>query len=83
MSRNLNDWMIKEPIKGNHYKLWKLPSGSVFTISTPTGPVPFQVKEQKGTLTKCIGNGKETMIDSSIKVNYFSNVDNFKEAISA
>jgi hypothetical protein len=70
MSRNLNDWMIKSPIKGNRYKLWKLFPGSVFTVSTPIGPVPFQVLEQKGTLTKCLSGDKTTSMDSSVEVTY-------------
>lgn len=70
MSRNLNDWMINEPVKGNRYKLWKLLPGSVFTISTPIGPVPYQVLEQKGTLTKCQSGDKTTSMDSSIEVTY-------------
>lgn len=75
MSRNLNDWMIKEPVKGNHYKLWKLLPGSVFTISTETGASAFQVKEQKGALTQCSSDGKMTWMDSSIEVQYLSAVD--------
>ena len=70
MSRNIKDWMIKEPVKGNRYKLWKLLPGSVFTISTPIGPVPYQVMEQKGTLTKCQSGDKTTSMDSSIEVIY-------------
>ena len=62
--------MIKEPVKGNHYKLWKLLPGSVFTISTPIGPVPYQVMEQRGTLTKCQSGDKTTSMDSSIEVIY-------------
>ena len=77
MSRNITDWMINEPIKGNHYKLWKLPSGSVFTISTPTGPSFYRVLKQKGTLTQCLNDGKDTLIDSSIEVNYFSDIEEF------
>lgn len=62
--------MIKSPIKGNRYKLWKLFPGSVFTVSTPIGPVPFQVLEQKGTLTKCLSGDKTTSMDSSVEVTY-------------
>jgi len=70
MSRNLNDWMITEPIKGNHYKLWKLLPGSVFAISTPMGPSMFEVISQRGTLTKCKSGDTVTMIDSSNEVIY-------------
>lgn len=73
MSRNLNDWMIKEPTQGNQYKLWKLFPGSVFTIPTQIGPLAFEVMEQKGTLTKCKGGGKTTSMDSSIEVTYLNN----------
>jgi hypothetical protein len=81
MSRNIKDWMIKEPVKGNHYKLWKLLPGSVFNISTSTGPVPHKVLKQNGALTQCFAEGKDKWMDSSIEVEYFSNIDNFEEAI--
>ena len=70
MSRNLNDWTIKEPIKGNHYKLWRLPSGSVFTISTPSGTDTLLVNKQRGSLTHCqiFDGGEFTAIDSSVIV---------------
>lgn len=72
MSRNLNDWMAKEPVKGNRYKLWKLFPGSVFTISTPLGPTPLKVMEQKGTLTKCDKGDGTTFLDSSVEVVYIA-----------
>jgi len=70
MSRNIKDWTIKEPVKGNHYKLWRLLPGSVFTISTPTGTDTLLVNKQKGSLTHCqiFDGGEFTAIDSSVIV---------------
>lgn len=70
MSRYFKDWTIKEPIKGNHYKLWRLLPGSVFTISTPTGTDTLLVNKQKGSLTYCqiFDGGEFTAIDSSVIV---------------
>jgi len=70
MSRNIKDWMIKEPVKGNQYKLWRLLPGSVFTISTPTGTDTLLVNKQRGSLTHCqiFDGGEFTAMDSSVIV---------------
>ena len=69
MSRNIKDWTIKEPVKGNRYELWKLFPGSVFTISTPTGITTMMVEKQKGDTTICeYRDGSFTSLDSSILV---------------
>ena len=76
MSRNIKDWMIKEPVKGNHYKLWNLFPGSVFTISTPSGVTALLVNKQRGSLTHCQifdedtykSGGEMTALDSSLIV---------------
>lgn len=69
MSRNIKDWMIKEPVKGNQYELWKLFPGSVFTISTPTGITTLMVEKQEGGSTLCeFRDGSFTSLDSSITV---------------
>ena len=61
--------MIKEPVKGNQYELWKLFPGSVFTISTPSGITTMMVEKQNGTLTVCEHrDGSFTSLDSSIMV---------------
>lgn len=75
MSRNIKDWTINDPIKGNRYKLWTLRPGSVFTISTSTGTIPFQILKQKGTLTQCLSQNKNTWMDSSVEVSYLSGID--------
>ena len=70
MSRNIKDWMIKEPVKGNQYELWRLLPGSVFTISTPRGTDTILVNKQNGSLTHCqiFDEGEFTALDSSITV---------------
>lgn len=69
MSRYIKDWTINEPVKGNHYKLWNLLPGSVFTISTPSRTETLLVNKQKGSLTHCqYKDGKMTALDSSIIV---------------
>ena len=67
MSRNIKDWMIKEPVKGNQYKLWNLFPGSMFTIPTQSGTTTLLVNQQRGNLTYCqYENGNRTAFDSSI-----------------
>jgi len=79
MSNNLNDWMIKEPIKCNRYRLWELFPGSVFTISTTPGPTPLKVMEQKGTLTKCETGDETTFLDASLEVVYIATEETVTE----
>lgn len=69
-TRNIKDWMIKEPVKGNQYKLWRLLPGSVFTISTNDRYNTFLVNKQRGSLTYCqiFDGGEFTAMDSSVIV---------------
>ena len=69
-TRNIKDWMIKEPVKGNQYKLWRLLPGSVFTISTNGRYNTFLVNKQRGSLTHCqiFDGGEFTAMDSSVIV---------------
>ena len=68
-TRNIKDWMTKEPVQGNHYKLWNLFPGSAFTISNTKTHSSLRVIEQRGSLTCCQTNdGNQTSLDSSIIV---------------
>lgn len=68
-TRNIKDWMTKEPVQGNHYKLWNLSPGSVFTISNTKTHSSLRVIEQRGRFTYCQTNdGNQTALDSSLIV---------------